>query len=206
MACRFLPYGQTTRSFFSPVWTSVLNSQKKLFSFRSMDFTTWFSTEKLCIRDLVCYILQLSHVPYRMMGLALLLYVFQLLPHYTVWNTVYCPFVSLTLSTKFHLCNSVYSLSSCKICSEPYLILSMSQSPHLNSTHCYLNKGTPTRWHLLYYVNLLLNMFQMLIHPSSGACDCLLCCCVGCNDRGFCVITAYTTMQQVVASSWRWLY
>ena len=47
----------------------------------------------------------------------------------------------------------------------------------------YLNKGRPTRWHLLYY--LLLNIFQMLIHPSSGACDYLLCCCVGCNDSGF---------------------
>jgi len=37
-----------------------------------------------------------------------------------------------------------------------------------------LNKGWPTRWHLLYY--LLLNMFQTLIRPSSGACDYLLCC------------------------------
>ena len=44
----------------------------------------------------------------------------------------------------------------------------------------YLNKGRPTWWHLLYYVNLLLNMFQMLIHPSSGACDYLVCYCVGC--------------------------
>ena len=51
----------------------------------------------------------------------------------------------------------------------------------------YLNKGRPTWWHLLYYVNLLLSMFQMLIHPSSGACDYLLRCCVGCNDRGLCV-------------------
>ena len=38
----------------------------------------------------------------------------------------------------------------------------------------YLNKGWPTRWHLLYY--LLLNMFQTLIRPSSGACDYLLRC------------------------------
>jgi len=29
-------------------------------------------------------------------------------------------------------------------------------------------------------VNLLLNMFRMLIHPSSGACDYLVCYCVGC--------------------------
>jgi len=35
-------------------------------------------------------------------------------------------------------------------------------------------------WHLLYYVNLLLNMFQMLIHPSSGACYYLVCYCIGC--------------------------
>jgi len=39
-----------------------------------------------------------------------------------------------------------------------------------------LNKGRPTWWHLLYYVNLLLNMFRMLIHPSSGACDWLEAC------------------------------
>jgi len=35
-------------------------------------------------------------------------------------------------------------------------------------------------WHLLYYVNLLLNMFRMLIHPSSGVCDYLMRYCVGC--------------------------
>jgi len=44
----------------------------------------------------------------------------------------------------------------------------------------YLNKGRPTWWHLLYYVNLLLYMFRMLIHPSSGACDYLVGYCVGC--------------------------
>jgi len=42
----------------------------------------------------------------------------------------------------------------------------------------YLNRGWPTRWHLLYY--LLLNMFQTLIRPSSGACSYLLRC-VGCT-------------------------
>jgi len=35
-------------------------------------------------------------------------------------------------------------------------------------------------WNLLYYVNLLLNMFRMLIHPSSGACNYLVRYCVGC--------------------------
>jgi len=44
----------------------------------------------------------------------------------------------------------------------------------------YLNKGRPTWWHLLYYVNLLLKMFRMLIHPSSGACHYLVRYCVGC--------------------------
>jgi len=44
----------------------------------------------------------------------------------------------------------------------------------------YLNKGRPTWWHLLYYVNLLLNMFLMLIYPSSGACDYLVRYFVGC--------------------------
>ena len=34
-----------------------------------------------------------------------------------------------------------------------------------------LNKCRPTWLHLLYYVNLLLNMFRTLIYPSSGACD-----------------------------------
>ena len=43
-----------------------------------------------------------------------------------------------------------------------------------------MNKGRPTWCHLFYYVNLLLNMFRMLIHPSSGACDYLVCYCVGC--------------------------
>ena len=35
-------------------------------------------------------------------------------------------------------------------------------------------------WHLFYYVNLLLNMFRMLIHPSPRACDYLVRYCVGC--------------------------
>jgi len=45
-----------------------------------------------------------------------------------------------------------------------------------------LNKVRPTWWHLLYYVNLLLKIFQMLIHPSSGACDYLVRYCVRCNN------------------------
>ena len=35
---------------------------------------------------------------------------------------------------------------------------------HVSTYNSHLNKGRPTWWHLLYYVNLLLNMFQMLIH------------------------------------------
>ena len=39
--------------------------------------------------------------------------------------------------------------------------------------HLVLNKERPTWCHLLYLLfhYLLLNMFRMLIHPSSGACD-----------------------------------
>jgi len=44
----------------------------------------------------------------------------------------------------------------------------------------FLNKGRPTWFHLFYYVNFLLNIFRMLIHPSSGACDYLVCYCIGC--------------------------
>jgi len=52
----------------------------------------------------------------------------------------------------------------------------------------FLNKGRPTRWHLLYYVNLLLNMFQMLIQPSSGACDYLVRYCVGWLETCWCYV------------------
>ena len=48
---------------------------------------------------------------------------------------------------------------------------------HRVTTGENLNNGWPTRWHLLYYI--LLNLFQTLIRPSSGACDYLLRC-VGC--------------------------
>ena len=54
---------------------------------------------------------------------------------------------------------------------EPWVI-SMLESR--NTVHRYLNNGWPTRWHLLYYI--LLNMFQTLIRPSSGASEYLLCC------------------------------
>jgi len=49
----------------------------------------------------------------------------------------------------------------------------------------YLNKVWPTRCHLLYY--LLLNMFQTLIRPSSGACDYLLYC-VGWLEACWCYV------------------
>ena len=51
---------------------------------------------------------------------------------------------------------------------------------YMSTSSSHLNKGRPTWWHLLYYVNLLLNMFRMLIHLSSGACDYLVRYCVGC--------------------------
>jgi len=51
-----------------------------------------------------------------------------------------------------------------------------------NKTH--LNKGWPTRWHLLYYI--LLNMIQTLIRPSSGASEYL--CCVGKLEACWCYV------------------
>ena len=48
----------------------------------------------------------------------------------------------------------------------------------------YLNKGWPTRWHLLY--NILLNMFQTLIRPSSGASEYM--CCVGWLEACWCYV------------------
>jgi len=48
----------------------------------------------------------------------------------------------------------------------------------------YLNKGWPIRWHLLYYI--LLNMFQTLIRPSSGASEYL--CCVGWLEVCWCCV------------------
>ena len=78
----------------------------------------------------------------------------------------------------------------------------------------YLNNGLPTRWHLLYYI--LLNMFQTLIRPSSGASE--YCGSVVQPTLGYHITnrqsryitparlkSAYTT-QQVLASSWRWTY
>ena len=49
----------------------------------------------------------------------------------------------------------------------------------------YLNKGWPTTLHLLYYI--LLNMFQTLIHPSSGASKYLFCC-VGWFEACWCYV------------------
>ena len=49
----------------------------------------------------------------------------------------------------------------------------------------YLNNGWPTWWHLLYYI--LLNMFQTLIRPSSGASEYLLCC-VGWLEACWCYV------------------
>ena len=51
----------------------------------------------------------------------------------------------------------------------------------------FLNKVWPPRWHLLYYI--LLNMFQTLIRPSSGASEYLLCC-VGWLEACWCYVTA----------------
>ena len=57
-----------------------------------------------------------------------------------------------------------------------------------------LNKGWPTRWHLLYYI--LLNMFQTLIRPSSGASEYLLCC-VGWLEACWCYIAGLSVCDVV---------
>jgi len=115
--------------------------------------------------------------------------------------------------------------------------------PHLSilcvldrASSWYLNKGWPTRWHVLYYI--LLNMFQTLIRPSSGACEYLFCC-VGWLEACWCYVAGMSvgdvvsecrptlryhitnrhsryiiparlksayTTQQVLASSWKWKY
>ena len=62
----------------------------------------------------------------------------------------------------------------------------------------YLNKVWPTRWHLLYYI--LLNMFQTLIRPSSGASEYLLCC-VGWFEACWCYVAGLSVGD--VVSEWR---
>jgi len=58
----------------------------------------------------------------------------------------------------------------------------------------YLNKGWPTRWHLVYYI--LLNMFQTLIRPSSGASEYLLCC-VGWLEACWCYVAGLAVSDVV---------
>ena len=68
--------------------------------------------------------------------------------------------------TSFNICTHTFTVSFEKI-------------------KCHLNKGWPTRWHLLYYI--LLNMFQPLIRPSSGASEYFLCC-VGWLEACWCYV------------------
>jgi len=65
----------------------------------------------------------------------------------------------------------------------------------------YLNEGWPTRWHLLYY--LLLNMFQTLIRPSSGACDYLLLC-VGWLEASWCYVAGLSVGDVVSECRLTW--
>ena len=68
--------------------------------------------------------------------------------------------------------NKLWNVASCWL----YFanILAMRGPMNVKFTDSCLNKGWPTRWHLLYYI--LLNMFQTLIRPFSGASEYLLCC------------------------------
>ena len=63
----------------------------------------------------------------------------------------------------------------------------------------YLNKGWPTRWHLLYYI--LLNMFQTLIRPSSGASEYLLCC-VRWLEACWCYVAMQWSHKQTKVEVW----
>ena len=99
----------------------------------------------------------------------------------TSQRVLFVPRANSDFDRKGHVA-SVYSLqgTDCRDGNvlKDLLIHSLQLAPviwgYRNSSYWYLNKGRPTWWHLLYYVNLLLNMFRMLIHPSSGACDYLV--------------------------------
>ena len=71
---------------------------------------------------------------------------------------------------------------SCSICIFIHKYIYMFLCILDRASSWYLNNGWPTRWHLLYYI--LLNMFQMLIRPSSGASEYL--CCVGRLEACWC--------------------
>ena len=65
-----------------------------------------------------------------------------------------------------------------------FTVILLQEYKSTNVVSC-LNKGWPTRWHLLYYI--LLNMFQTLMRPSSGASEYLLCC-VGWLEACWCYV------------------
>jgi len=86
---------------------------------------------------------------------------------------------------------------ACRTCRRKHaweLLFGINQTPLYflrvldRASSSYLNNGRPTWWHLLYYVNLLLNMFPMLIYPSSGVCDYLVRCCLGWLDACWCYV------------------
>ena len=115
---------------------------------------------------------------------------------YSVWHNYLFILLFLSLATSFslHRPSSGQHLQKLKNASAygmVQLVNSVRSHSHLllffiiNTSFSCLNKGWPTRWHLLYYV--LLNMFQTLIRPSSGACDYLLRC-VGWLEACWCYV------------------
>ena len=91
---------------------------------------------------------------------------------------------------KIHKCQSWSYMSHTWLQSKLHLSLKIWTELGINSHNWknkfrYLNKGWPTRWHLLHYI--LLNMFQTLIRPSSGAGEYLLCC-VGWLEACWCYV------------------
>ena len=77
--------------------------------------------------------------------------------------------------------NSLYN-EKCQTCPIWFILNLMLIGPYIISIFA---KIRPTRWHLLYYI--LLNMFQTLIRPSSGASEYLLCC-VGWLEACWCYV------------------
>ena len=93
---------------------------------------------------------------------------------------VLATFVAVEKQQVLHIMNVCFSVRY-PACKEHVPILCVLD----RASSWYLNKGWPTRWHLLYYI--LLNMFQTLIRPSSGACDYLLRC-VGWLEACWCYV------------------
>ena len=104
----------------------------------------------------------------------------------------------VTCGLSFIFLGSRHSLSTCfelsgsskHVESEWRLPRKIKDSPQVTSCWLFLNNYNDARNNecKIYYVNFQLNMFQMLIQPSSGACNYLVCYCMGCIVLAWCVL------------------